>query len=162
MLGIPEFIRRTIGLESPVEEDEPVAAVERRGAADPKAAEHARRRAIRHNCEVAIRMLIGYAIAGSDTWGSDALKIKGRLLDLSAGGASLFTKQGFDAGQILQLAIKLPGGAEIRTNATIRWVKPWPDKGGHVSGVQFDKPSSRDQQMIVKFLKELDAALAGE
>ena len=105
-------------------------------------------------------MMIGYAIGGADDWSTDSFKVKGRVLDLSVGGAALFTKQTFESGQNLQLTIKLRDRSEIRTNAGVRWVKPWPDKGGFIAGVQFVSPSSHDQQRIHKFLKELDAELA--
>ncbi len=120
-------------------------------------AEKKRRRAIRHNCKVSIKMAIGHAAGFSDEWSVDAVKVEGRVLDLSAGGASLFTKQAFDTGQELRLTIKLRDGSKIATNATVRWVKAVPEKGAYASGVQFAEVPDKDRRKIDHFLQELDA-----
>lgn len=135
------------------------AIVDRRTVGASKDAKRNRRRAIRHNCKVGIQMLIGHAAGGSDDWSVDAIKIKGRLLDLSTGGASLFTKERMDTGQELRLAIELPDGPVVQTTAVVRWVKHVAEKGGYASGVQFGHVPGKEQKHIAKFLDELDATL---
>jgi c-di-GMP-binding flagellar brake protein YcgR len=130
---------------------------ERRGAG--RDAEHARRRAIRHNCAATISMRIGHASGYSDTWEVASVRVKGRILDLSLTGASLFMGQSFDVGQELQLAVKLRDGSEIFTHASVRWVKHVPEKHAYTSGVQFIHVADKDQAKIRKFLQELDATL---
>lgn len=114
-----------------------------------------RRRAIRHNCKVVIELPIGHSAGGGD-WSVDSVKIDGRVLDLSAGGASLFTKQNFEPGQKLRLRIKLQQGADIMAHATVRWVKAVPEKHAYASGVQFEKVADDDERRIEAFLAELD------
>lgn len=134
-----------------------IALVDRRGGDDAKERERQRRRIIRHNCKVAIDMLIGYAAGHSDTWSVDAVKVKGRVLDLSMGGASLYTKRPFDTGQELRLTIMLPEGGAVNTHAMVRWVKAIPEKQAYASGVQFMHVADADQALIEGFLAELDA-----
>ena len=122
-------------------------------------AKRARRHAIRHSCAVAISVAMGYTSGYADTWTVESAKIPGRILDLSEGGASLFTKQRFETGQQLGLAIRLRGGAIINTKSVIRWVKDAPEKGGFALGVQFCGVAAKDQSQITKFLAELDATL---
>lgn len=131
----------------------------RRDADGSKEMERRRRRVIRHNCRVRIEMLIGMRSGNSDTWSVDAVKLKGRVLDLSVGGASLFTKQPFETGQELRLGVNLPDGSEINTHATVRWVKAVPEKDAYASGVQFMHVSAKDSKKLVKFLEDLDATV---
>ena len=128
-----------------------------RRAAEGKEAQRTRRRTIRHTCKVAIEMLIGYSAGNSDDWSVDAVKVGGRILDLSPDGASLFTKQPLETGQELRLAIELRDASKISTNAVVRWVKAIPEKGGYASGVQFGEVTRKDRKRITKFLDELDA-----
>jgi len=134
-----------------------IALVDRRGGDDAKERERQRRRTIRHNCKVGIDMLIGHAAGHSDTWSVDAVKVKGRVLDLSTGGASLYTKQPFDTGQELRLTIMLPEGGTVNTHAIVRWVKAMPEKQAYASGMQFVHVTDADQALIEGFLTELDA-----
>ena len=134
-----------------------ISLVDRRGGDDAKERERQRRRTIRHNCKVGIDMLIGHAAGYSDTWSVDAVKVKGRVLDLSTGGAALYTKQPFDTGQELRLTIVLPEGGTVNTHATVRWVKAMPEKQAYASGVQFVHVTDADQALIEGFLAELDA-----
>ncbi|MDQ1256868.1 MAG: PilZ protein [Candidatus Hydrogenedentes bacterium] len=101
-------------------------------------------------------MLISHSSGYSETWTVDAIRIEGRVLDLSGGGASLFTKQSFETGQELRLTIKMREGEKISTNAVVRWVKAVPDKGAFASGVQFKEVSKSDAERIEAFLKYLD------
>ena len=119
--------------------------------------ERQRRRTIRHNCEVSIEMLIGYSSGYSDDWSVDSVKVKGKILDLSSGGASLFTGHRFETGQELRLMIRLRDKTEISAHAKVRWVKDMVEKNGFVSGVQFTKLGEKDQAKVSKFLAELDA-----
>ncbi len=130
---------------------------DRRGAGHD--VEHARRRAIRHNCAVAIKLSIGYSTGSSDVWDVASFTIKGRVLDLSLTGASLFTEHKLELGQELQLAIKLRDGSEIHTHALVRWVKFVPEKNAYSSGVQFVHVADKDVAKIRKFLGEMDASL---
>lgn len=116
-----------------------------------------RRRAVRHNCKVAIRMSIGHAAGHDDTWSVDTLKVDGRLLDLSTEGASLFTKDPFQTAQNLQLVIELQDKTKISAKAVVRWVKAVPKKGGYASGVRLMDLATKDQKRIASFLSKLDA-----
>lgn len=118
-----------------------------------------RRHAIRHHCQVVIRLQMGYSSGSLDTWSVDAVKIKGRILDLSKGGASLFTGESFQTGQELLLTIILEDSTEITAKAVVRWVKSVPEKRGYASGVQFSHVSPTDTLRIEKFLEQLDATL---
>ena len=132
-------------------------AVDRRGSHQRSdEAEHNRRRTIRHDCQVAIEMLMRYSAGGLDTWNVETMKIKGRLLDLSHGGASLFTGQRFEIGQELRLMIRLHDRTDIHSSGKVRWVKDVPQKNGYMSGVQFDSISKDDVQKLGKYLKQLD------
>ncbi len=134
------------------------AAVEHGGRSADKEAGHRRRRAIRHNCKVTIRMVVAYASGTSDDWSRSALRINGRVLDLSVGGASLFTKDPFETNQQIELLISLQGGASINAQGAVKWIKAMPEKHGCASGIQFTTVSSKDQRKITKFLKKLDAS----
>lgn len=117
-----------------------------------------RRHVIRHTCKVTIEMLIGHAGGYSNDWDYDALAIPGRILDLSTEGAQLFTKQRFETGQHLRLAIELRNGKQVHTPADIRWVRDLPEKGGFCSGVAFKELVKEDRKSVEAFLRELDAS----
>lgn len=121
-----------------------------------KAERRKRRHTIRHTCNVTIEVLIGRAAGGSDEWTVDGVTIQGRLLDLSADGASLFTKHNLETGQELRLAIDLHGKSTITTKATVRWVKAIPEKNGYASGTQFGHVADKDREALATYLEELD------
>jgi c-di-GMP-binding flagellar brake protein YcgR len=134
--------------------------VDRRGESHHDEAGHARRHVIRHNCSVDISMPVRYSSGNSDTWNVDRVKVSGRMLDLSHGGAALFTKDPYDPGQELYLAIRLhERTGAIEAHAVVRWVKVVPKKGGYAVGVQFAQVSSGDQKKIADFLADLDATV---
>lgn len=128
------------------------------GGEQPKddSAGHARRHVIRHNCKVAIGVRVGVSSGYGDTWDMASVRVKGRILDLSTGGASLFTEQRFETGQELDLVIRLRDGEDIRAQSTVRWVKMVPQKGGYASGVQFTHMNDKDRRLVGKFLSELE------
>lgn len=116
--------------------------------------DHARRRAIRHNCVVSV----GFDISGSES--VEGLgTLNGRVLDLSVGGASIFTHERLELGRRIALAIRLYDASHIDLRAVVRWVKAIPDKEGFVSGVQFMDVSGVEQSKILVFLRELDATV---
>ncbi|MBX7256723.1 MAG: PilZ domain-containing protein [Candidatus Hydrogenedentes bacterium] len=115
-----------------------------------------RRHVIRHTCQVAIEMMIGMAAGASDVWSVSAVKIKGKLLDLSLEGASLFTSQPLETGQELKLTIALRNGARISAASVVRWIKAVPEKGGFASGAQFRGLTDDAKRQLAKFLAELD------
>ena len=104
-------------------------------------------------------MQVGFSSGASDMWSVHSIPIKGRILDLSTGGASLFTKDSFQTGQELALAIKLHDASEIHAKASVRWIKSVPEKGGYASGVQFVHVADKDASKIQRFLKDLDATV---
>ena len=116
-----------------------------------------RRHAVRHECKVVIHLPIGSAAGYSNDWALDSVEVKGRLLDLSAGGASLLTKHPFETGQQLQLKIELPGKTRVESRATVRWVKAIPEKGACASGVEFHNLGRKEQKALQAFLQKLDA-----
>jgi c-di-GMP-binding flagellar brake protein YcgR len=131
--------------------------IDRRGVSADKELERTRRHIIRHNCKVSIVMPIAHVAAFQDTWSLDSIQIKGRILDLSGGGASLFTEQEFQTGQELQLTIRLRDGSDIHAKGSVRWVKAIPEKQAYASGVQFLTVADKDLAKVRKFLEELDA-----
>jgi len=134
------------------------ALIEQLKAPSDKQIKRERRHAIRHECKVSIQMLIGTSAGFSNDWAVDSIEIKGRLLDLSMGGASLLTKQSFETGQRLRLTVFLGGSAKISANAAVRWVKAIPEKGAHASGLEFTGLADKDRKTLTKFFKRLDAA----
>ena len=135
------------------------ALMERRGESNGESksdsAGHARRHVIRHNCKVAIAVKVGVSSGYGDTWDVTSVRVKGRILDLSTGGASLFTEQPFDTGQELELVIRLRDGEDIHATGAVRWVKTV-QNGGYASGVEFSKMSDKDRRLVGKFLAELE------
>ncbi|MFA6245212.1 MAG: PilZ domain-containing protein [Candidatus Hydrogenedentales bacterium] len=111
---------------------------------------------IRHSCQVSIEMVIGKAAGASDVWSVNAVKVKGRLLDLSLEGASLFTKHPLETGQELKLSIALGDGAKVHAASTVRWIKAIPEKGGYASGTQFRGLTEDSRRHLAKFMAELD------
>ncbi|MBN2308106.1 MAG: PilZ domain-containing protein [Candidatus Hydrogenedentes bacterium] len=150
------IVRRTADKELLQRMQQLKALADRRGEFGRKDAERVRRRTIRHTCKVGIQMEIGYAGGGSDTWTVDAVDLKGRLLDLSHEGASVFTRQPLETGQQLRLAVELRDGSAFHTKAAVRWVKAIPEKNGSASGVQFLHLTKKDQKALDAFLSELD------
>jgi len=120
---------------------------------------HLRRRAIRHHCQVHIAIKVSHASASDDVWTVDEFKVKGRILDLSAEGCSLFTLQQLDIGQELNLIIELQNGKRIRACGVIRWTKRVTDRNGFASGVQFTHIQPGDQRLVLAFLEELDRTI---
>lgn len=116
-----------------------------------------RRRIIRHNCKVSLKVPIQRSSGFSDTWTVDHYDVKGRVLDLSTGGASLFTKDQLGTGQEVLVAIQWHDDKPISARAIVRWVRAMPEKGGHAAGVQFQGVSPKDQERIGQFLSRLDA-----
>ena len=115
-----------------------------------------RRRAIRHNCTVHVALLLEYQVKGQETWSPEEHPVKGRILDLSGTGCSLFTSQCLEIGQKLSLGIVMKKGAEISTKGTVRWSKRIVEKRGYVSGVEFEGLGKRDANAIATFLQRLD------
>ena len=116
-----------------------------------------RRRAIRHICKVHIALRIAHATGDSHDWVLNEYPIKGRILDLSAEGCSVFTKDQLDMGQELNLAISLQNGSPIRTVSIVRWTKAIEAKNGFAAGVQFVHIEDKGPKRIRKFLDTLDA-----
>ena len=152
-----KFVRRHADrelFEKPREQEAPIASNDVSGI---KAAERDRRRTIRHECKVHIKMVIRCAAGLSDEWSVDELEVKGRLLDLSIEGAAVLTKQNFDVAQQLRLTILVPDGGPIATTGTVRWVKSIPKKNAFASGVEFKGLSDEGLKTIKAFLDKLDA-----
>lgn len=120
---------------------------------------HLRRHAIRHQCSVDIALLMAYASGNSDTWNQHEHRIKGRILDLSEQGCSLFTKQNLDMGQRASVVIHLERGGQIRGQGIVRWTKSVPERHGFASGVQFERLSEKEARAISGFLLELDRTI---
>lgn len=129
---------------------------EKRDSGAEKQAARRRRRAIRHNCAVNIKAVFVHSAGSSEEWTKDLIDVRGRVLDISTGGVSLFTKHPFDMGQELRLAITLKDGAAVNAAAVVRWVKALPEKKGSAAGVQFSEVSEKDRRLIAGFLESLD------
>jgi len=129
------------------------------GGGDTKEQRRKRRRAIRHTCSVHIAIKISSSSGNMDTWNVAAHPIKGRILDLSAEGCSVFTPQRLEIGQELKLIIVLEGGAQVNTSGSVRWTKDVDAHHGYASGVQFAALGSKDQKAIHALLAKLDRTI---
>ena len=118
-----------------------------------------RRRAIRRNCSVRIAICFEQQSGNSDTWHAHEYNIKGKLLDLSEEGTSLFTAQQLDIAQKLSIQIVIDKKIPIAALAQVRWSKSIPEKGGFASGVKFHDVKSNDKKQLNKFLKQMDATV---
>ena len=117
---------------------------------------HRRRHAIRHHCQVRIALKISQSAGGMDTWTMSEHPIKGRILDLSFDGCSLFTEHQPEIGQQLSLVIELRHAGQIKTTGLVRWTKTVPQYKGFASGVQFDHIDEKQLRQLQVFLKEMD------
>lgn len=120
---------------------------------------HRRRRAIRHHCHVHIALKIQHSSGMSDLWTVEECKIKGRILDLSTDGSSLFTAHSMDIGQELNLIVELQNGKRFQASGVVRWTKRVAEREGFASGVQFTQIKETDQRLIQLFLDELDRTI---
>lgn len=143
-----------------------VAQVMQGGAGDASREEtwareqrHKRRHAIRHNCSVHLRLEVTHRAGGDDGWSVDLFPLKGRLLDLSAEGASVFTAGTLQIGQPLSLIIGLQDGRQINARGHVRWTKGVEKRDGYASGLQFSQISDQARKIIVHFLRELDETI---
>ena len=97
------------------------------------------------------------------TKGEDVPGIKGRVIDLSMDGAGLhtevFTRQPFDVGDHIQIAVELSDKSYIKAEAEIRWMRPGRQKGVYATGVLFLRMDNEDRKKLNQFLSELDRAL---
>lgn len=132
---------------------------DRRHDPETKEYRHKRRRAVRHNCQVRIALRIGQSSGWMDTWNVTEHPIKGRILDLSAEGCSLFSPQQLDIGQELSLVIQLRRGGEIRAGGVVRWTKAVRERRGFASGVEFTHIAAEERRRIGAFLQELDSSI---
>jgi c-di-GMP-binding flagellar brake protein YcgR len=142
-----ELLERVHVLEKTVKHDD----------AQSKADRRLRRRAIRHNCKVHIGLKVRTSSGNLDTWQESEYSIKGRVLDLSEEGCSLYTLEQVDMGQEMHLAIAMEDKKPISAEGVCRWTKSVPDKGGFASGIQFAAISPKEQHKIGDFLQHLDA-----
>lgn len=117
---------------------------------------HKRRRAIRHACEVKISIPMGHKDAHSNDWHMSNQAIPGRLLDLSADGCQVFTRNHFEIGSVMNLLITLEKGGDIKAVGMVRWTKAVPEKGGFALGIQFTRAEPKAQDQIRSFLAQLD------
>ncbi|MCC6144293.1 MAG: PilZ domain-containing protein [Candidatus Hydrogenedentes bacterium] len=131
-----------------------------RGGADSDAAarelRHKRRRAIRHNCQVHVALRVAHVSGPQGEWNVDMFPVKGRILDLSSSGASLFTDRPLEIGQELSLVIAMQGTDAIRATGQVRWTKGVPEKHGYASGIHFRSLSEKGKDLIERFLRKLD------
>jgi len=132
------------------------ALIERLKTSDSSQVKRERRHLIRHNCRVVIKLVIGSSAGYSNDWAVDEFEVKGRLMDLSHGGAALATRQPLETSQHLRLEIALPNKAMVRANGAVRWVKAIPEKGAFACGVQFVDISKKEQSALNDFLNTLD------
>ncbi len=122
-----------------------------------KAYRHKRRRAIRHNCQVQMALKMSQTGGGAlDTWNVSEHPIKGRILDLSVEGCSVFSAFQLDIGQELSLVLDFGRLGIVNTLGAIRWCKDVKRKDGHAAGVLFARLEAKDTRLIDRFLNELD------
>lgn len=119
-------------------------------------ARHKLRRAIRHTCTVKINIQVGVKHGGASDWSLTDHPVAGRLLDLSADGCQLFTRDLLDIGAQMSLLITLQTGEDIRAVGVVRWNKSAPEKKGYAVGVQFTRADHDAKARIQAFLEHLD------
>jgi len=117
---------------------------------------HKRRRAIRHTCTVKISVQVGVHPGRGNEWAMTDHPVAGRLLDLSADGCQLFTRDLLEMGTQLNLLITLQSGEDIRAVSVVRWTKAVPEKKGYALGVEFTRADHDAQARIQAFLEHLD------
>jgi len=118
-------------------------------------ARHKRRRAIRHTCTVRLSVQVGIQSGGGD-WSMTDHPVAGRLLDLSADGCQVFTRDLLDIGTQMSLLITLQTGGDIRAVGVVRWTKAVPEKKGYALGLEFTRADFDAQSRIQTFLEYLD------
>jgi c-di-GMP-binding flagellar brake protein YcgR len=120
---------------------------------------HKRRRAIRHNCQVHVALRVAHVSGPQGEWNVDMFPVKGRILDLSSTGASLFTDRPLEIGQEVSMVVALQGAEPIRATGQVRWTKGVPEKRGYASGIHFHALSEKGKDLIDRFLRKLDATI---
>lgn len=117
------------------------------------------RQAIRHTCKAVINLDISHKSGISDEWTTDRQTLRGRVLDLSEGGASLFTKYELQPGAKFMLGVKIYDGSIIEAQAQVRWSKYKEAKDGYATGAEFTQIDAKNLKRLKTFLTELDATL---
>lgn len=113
------------------------------------------RQAIRHTCKAVVEIAESDAPAGVDP----ARPLRARVLDLSSGGASLFTKYELREGTRLKLGVVLHNGQVIESQTQVRWSTPKPAKEGFAVGLEFVDIDAKNEQRLSTFLTELATTL---
>jgi uncharacterized protein (TIGR02266 family) len=75
--------------------------------------------------------------------------------DISVGGAFLQSEVLYDEGEVLDLELRLPAGAPLRTRARIAWVRRVDPDGAAGMGVQFEDLAPAERQRLERFLARL-------
>ncbi|MFM1918421.1 MAG: hypothetical protein RLZZ303_55 [Candidatus Hydrogenedentota bacterium] len=114
------------------------------------------RRAIRHHCTVQIALTGGFQSGRGDVWSPVQMNVKGRMLDLSGSGCSIFTRDAFEVGARVGLNIVLDKEGGVHAEAVARWGKALPEKGGYATGFQFNGLSRDDERKLDSFLRRMD------
>ncbi len=117
------------------------------------------RRAIRHSCRAVVTMEIQHAVGGTGSIQSHRQPIPVRVLDLSKGGASIFSKHPMAHGEIFDIAIKTKDDRNIEAKAEVRWTKHKESKGGYAVGIAFTYVDTSSMEKLTAFLDDLDANL---
>ncbi len=117
------------------------------------------RQAIRHTCKAVIKLDISHKSHELDDWTTDQQTLRGRVLDLSEGGASIFTKYELKPGAEFLLGVKIYDGTTIEAKAKVRWSKFKQAKDGYATGAEFTQVDRKNTARLKTFLKELDATL---
>jgi len=117
------------------------------------------RHAVRHTCKATIEVGVAHASGASEEWTTDSQSLRSRVLDLSVGGAALFTKYEIQPGAHVRVGVKLYDGQTIDAQARVRWSKFKQAKDGYAVGVEFTDIDATNQKRLDTFLTELDATL---
>lgn len=118
-----------------------------------------RRRIIRHNCKAALDIQIGQSSGSGHQMSVHTHTIPGRVLDLSATGASLFTHHSLEVGDDVRLTLLVEGGPRIEALAAVRWMRRVDEKNGYASGVEFTHVGPRDRELLGAFLERIEATV---
>lgn len=118
-----------------------------------------KRRAIRHTCKATLKVDVMHSSDPNYKPELDQVELRGRILDLSEGGTSVFTKYDIPTGYKLTINLTIYDGSIIEAIGMVRWSKPKEAKKGYALGIEFVDLNSKTEKRLNAFLTELDATL---
>ncbi len=87
-----------------------------------------------------------------------SLNLKAEIQDVSLGGLQVVSENPFEAGDVLELEMEVPGKGRVRSVAKVVWCKKDPEKGvaTYRSGIQFIPVYEDDLKKLEEYLRRGD------